>query len=95
MSRRPNVFIKKNCFIVLDGLIGGRITGEKQDTITVFYKGGDSYYFHIGSDAREVFDELVDELQSIRIFDSVPITNNPTTPNGNKGLFGFGKGGNS
>ncbi len=70
MSRRPNVFIHEKCFIVLDGLIGGRITGEKQDTLTVFYRGGDSVYFHIGMDADEVLADLVEELKKVKIYDS-------------------------
>ena len=69
MSRRPNVFIQDNCFIVLDGLIGGKITGEKKDTITVFYRGGDSVYFYVGYEVQTIFEALVKELKSIKLFD--------------------------
>lgn len=70
MIRKPNVFAHKKCFIVLDGLIGGRITGEKQDTITVFYRGGDSMYFHIGEDIEQVFSDLVEEFKTMRTLDN-------------------------
>lgn len=58
------VFTHENIFLVLADVAGGRITGEKKDTLTVFYKGGGSNYFHIGHDADHVLEQLVGALES-------------------------------
>lgn len=66
MGRNSSIFTHKQCFIVLDGLIGGRITGNSQDTLTVFYRGGDSAYFHIGDDVEEVLRDLILTLEDYK-----------------------------
>lgn len=65
MARKLNVFVKEKFFVILDDVTSGRITGEKQDTITVFFKGGGSAYFYVGEEAEDFLGELVDQLQSI------------------------------
>lgn len=72
MSKVPSVFVHPKCFIVLDDLIGGRVTGEKQDTVTVFYKGGDSVYFHIGAGAADVLRDIIEELKSTGTHEADP-----------------------
>jgi hypothetical protein len=57
------VFRYKDFFVALEGLRGARISGKDRDTITVFYDGEGSNYYHVGPEAPDVFNDLCDDLQ--------------------------------
>ena len=63
MSRKVNVFAKEHFFVILDHVTSGRVTGEKKDTITIFFRGGGSSYFYVGAGAEEILEELVAQLR--------------------------------
>lgn len=63
MVKDKSVYFNGTIMIDLDQVAGARLTGENQDTITVFFKHRDSVYFYVGSDARKVFAEMVEQYK--------------------------------
>jgi hypothetical protein len=61
------VYEERDFFIVLDDVIGGRITGVKEDTFTVFHATGKNVHYHCGTEkAREIKQRVAREIRNMR-----------------------------